>query len=553
MLLLLKMEGCYMTPVKILPNVMVEMRDGIKLSTDIYLPDGDGAYPVQLIRSPYSITDIRDHHALGIAAEGFITVRQDCRGCNWSEGEFHPMINEAFDGEDTLNWIVEQDWCDGRIILIGGSYCGSTQWMAGWSGHPALIGLTPAVAGTNIHDSTLYSGGAFQLNTAIGWGLSRVNSRLEDVVPLNEEKLTWHLPLIDIVHEADRELPFWNSWIGHPDYSDYWQAIDLNLHYSQVKVPALISGGWYDIYSKQTLESFSGMQQQAGTEAARQFSRCIVGPWGHSLGGRVTGELDFGEVAELDLMAIQKQFKDNLLEDSSKDPLPDMPSLRIFVMGKNYWRDEESWPLPNTDLRNIYLRKDNCLSYELPAEDEGVDTYIYDPANPVPTLGGNVLCLPSGPFDQTEIETRDDVLVFSSDILEDELEVIGNIKVVLYAATDVKDTDFTAKLVDVYPDGRAINLCNGIIRARYRNSHETQELLEPGQVYEYEIDCWVTANVFLPGHQIRLEISSSNFPQFDRNPNTGNPFGLDAEMKVANQIIYHSAKYPSRIILPVVL
>ena len=371
------------------------------------------------------------------------------------------------------------------------------------------------------------------------------------------------LPLRDIDAAAGRQLPFWKDWIDHPSYDDYWAAMDDEPRFGQIQAPAFNMGGWYDLYANQTFTNFNGLRQHGGSEAARQ-SKLIIGPWPHALATSTrTGDIDFGESSLADLEAEEVRWFDYWLRGIDNGMI-DEPALRLFVMGVNQWRSEHEWPLARTDWQTWHLHSggsansvigDGELSPAAPG-DETADEFVYDPRYPVQTLGGGNCCsphiVPWGPQDQRSIEMRGDVLVYTSQVLEEDVEVTGPIEVVLYAATDGPDTDFTAKLVDVFPTGYSMNLCDGIQRARYRDSRTTPTLLEAGKVYEYRIEVGVTANVFRAGHQIRLEISSSNFPRFDRNPNTGNVYGVDAELRAARQTVHHSKAFPSHLRLPVV-
>ena len=365
------------------------------------------------------------------------------------------------------------------------------------------------------------------------------------------------LPLKDLDRQAGlREIPFWRDWLEHCQYDAYWETIDVNRHYAAIRAPALVTGGWYDLYSRGTLESFAGMQAKAGSERARRFSRCVIGPWTH---GAVVQNLGIGANADLaDLHATRLRFRENILHDPDADPLPGEPRLRYFMLGTNEWRSAETWPVPGTVDRRLYLHSNGCANSRwgdgalapVAPGSQRHDEYVYDPRRPVPSNGGCSICLPGGAFDQSEIEDRSDVLVFTGPPLTADLDVVGNVRVRLFAASSAPDTDFTAKLIDLYPDGRAMNLCDGIIRARFHRSRTTPELLTPGEVGVYDIDCWDIANTFKAGHRVRLEITSSNFalrPQ----PQHRHRLGEDNEMRPARQAIYHDADYPSCLILPV--
>jgi putative CocE/NonD family hydrolase len=372
------------------------------------------------------------------------------------------------------------------------------------------------------------------------------------------DKAYKYLPLSTWDEQLGFKVQFLRDWIAHPEYDSYWARRGIAGKADRINVPNITLSGWYDVFVSQAFEYVKAVRQTSKSDIARKHCHLIVGPWAHGPNW-MAGERDFGENAEIDVEKLQERWFDHWLKGEGN--IDDLPPYRIFVMGKNEWRDEYEWPLARTQYTPYYfhslgsansLKGDGTLSTATPA-DEPADTFIYDPENPVPTRGGCILFGDEyGAQDQAETEKRNDVLVFTSKELREALEVTGPVKAVLYAASNAPDTDWTAKLVDVYPDGRALNLCDGIIRARYRNSSTTPSLIEPGRIYRYQIDLWVTSNVFLSGHRIRVEISSSNFPRLDRNPNTGHKFGADAELRKATQTIYHDADHPSHIILPVI-
>jgi putative CocE/NonD family hydrolase len=327
----------------------------------------------------------------------------------------------------------------------------------------------------------------------------------------------------------------------------------LNDYYEKMHAPVITVSGWYDIFINQALQYHSN-----AIKNNKENQYLIVGPWGHAP-NYATGERDYGDSYTLPLQELEIAWFDHWLKDQPMN-IDSLAAIKIFVMGINEWREEKTWPLERIQYVNFYLSSakgansltgDGKLSSKISGVNR-VDKFIYDPDDPVPTLGGQILYDEFGAFDQREVEQREDVLVYTSDILKTELEVTGPVKVVLYASTDGPDTDWTAKLLDVYPDGRAFNLCEGIIRARYNKNRSNPVLIKPNKIDKYEIDLWATSNVFLPGHRIRVEISSSNFPRFDRNPNTGNTFGMDSELRIAHQKVYHSKEYPSHIILPII-
>jgi len=537
-------------------DVMIPMRDGAKLAANIFKPKGDGKFPVILMRTPYGKGDESWGEAKRYLPAGYAMVIQDCRGRGKSEGAWDPFRYDVQDGFDTQEWVGKQEWCNGEIGTAGGSYVGWTQWSSAPQGSRFLRAMVPIVPFGNSYDLA-YVGGAFQLSLLMGWG-SAVGG-----VALNPDQLTKsfrHLPLRTFGDQFEKKVQYLNDWIQHPEYDDYWKQRGMDYRYADVTVPALNIGGWYDIFSKTTIELASEVRAASRDRAMRRNQFVVLGPWTHGVGARKVGQLDFGTEATLDLGDLQFKWFEYWLKHRETG-VQDWPALKLFVMGENRWRGESEWPLKRTQFTSWFLHSaggansakgDGTLNTATP-EAEKTDGFTYDPNDPVPSIGGNNLVGPSaGPYDQVQVEKRSDVLVYTSTALEREVEVTGPVKATLWAASSARDTDFTAKLVDVHPDGRAFNLCDGISRARYRKDPKKQVLLDPGAIERFEIDLWVTSNLFKSGHRIRLEISSSNFPRFDRNPNTGGVFGSDTNLISAKQTIFHDREHPSQVLLPII-
>ncbi len=543
-------------------NVMIPMSDGVELAANIFIPKAEGPFPTILMRSPYGKgkEDFRDGQYYG--SHGYAVVIQDTRGKGGSEGEWDPFRYDGQDGYDTQMWIGKQEWCNGDIGTIGGSYVGFTQWISAPHDSPHLKAMVPEVPFAEAYN-VMYVGGVYQLALSNLWGtfvFPKFDASKVDPQKLQEGFM--HLPLTDWESVVGMKIPYINKWITNPSYNEYWKKRGIGPEgYQNIDMPTLSFGGWYDIFSKATLEIADRVHHQSNDLAMRKHQYVVLGPWHHggSDNGKV-GELDFGELADLDRRPMRLKWFDYWL-NHKETGVEDWPPIYLFVMGSNKWRGENEWPLARTEWTKFYINSggsantkggDGALSTSHPSSNE-TDTYTYDPMNPVPSLGGNHLAgIPPGPYDQSKIEEREDVLVYTSRPLEEDIEVTGPVKMTLYASSSVKDTDFTAKLVDVHPDGKAYNLCDGIVRARYRNGTDEESLIEPGKVYEYEIDLWVTSNTFLKGHRIRVEVSSSNFPRFTRNTNTGNPIATDTEVIKAKQVIYHDTERPSHILLPVI-
>jgi len=569
-------------------NVAVPMRDGTILYADIYRPEGPGPCPVLLQRTPYDKSMPLSRNMLDplkAARHGYVVVIQDTRGRYTSGGEFYPFRDDIHDGYDTVEWAASQPWSSGKVGMYGNSYVGATQWQAAKSCPPHLVAIAPRVTASNYHEGWTYQGGAFALGFNVSWTLGNLTLanfpslaarkpipqgrrvQLAQAVDALESAFRF-LPLKELPHLQDGLADYFYDWLVHPDYDDYWQRLSIEEYHSRITVPALNIGGWYDIFLGGTLRNYLGMREQGATEEARRGQKLLIGPWQHgsSRGPGIAGDHYFGlgsDPLAIDLEGVLLRWFDCWLK-GAHNGIMDEPPVRLFVMGDNVWRDEQEWPLARAQSVKYYLHSqgkanstngDGALSPQPPG-DEPPDVFLYNPADPVSTRGGPLCChayfMAGGAYDQQEIERRHDVLVYSTPPLERDVEVTGPITVTLWAATSAADTDFTAKLVDVCEHGCARNLTDGIIRARYRDSRSTPSLVEPGRAYGYTIDLWATSNVFKAGHRIRVEVSSSNFPRFDRNTNTGRRIAEDAELKPALQTILHSAQYPSHITLPIV-
>ena len=545
-------------------NVKTPMRDGVDLSSDIYLPRAPGKFPTVLIRTPYS-NNMESMIEKGrmLANNGYVCVIQDVRGRWDSDGEHYPFFNHGEDGYDTQEWVGKQAWSNGKVGMAGGSYVGWVQWQSAPHRSQFLKCIAPRVICCDAYSGLVHPGGAFQLGVMMTWGM-RTNARTGQSIEYHHWSEAFNkLPLIEIDELAGRKLRFWKDWIKNWDYSDYWAEINVERKWGEIAVPAFVMGGWYDLFAQNVFVNFNGLRRHGRTPESHQ-TKLIVGPWPHGLSTSTrTGDIDFGANSMVELDAMELRWLDYWLKGVDNG-IADEPPLRLFIMGTNQWRDEHEWPLARTEWQKWYLHSkggantlvgDGALSADLP-QGEPPDHFSYNPLYPVQTVGGSNCCsphiVPWGPYDQRGVEMRSDVLCYTSAPLEEDMEVTGPIKAVLYAATDGPDTDWTAKLVDVSTTGYAKNLCDGIIRGRYRETFAEPTLLEPNKAYEYEIDLAVTGNVFRKGHRIRLEVSSSNFPRFDRNLNTGHALGLDAELRFAHQTVYHTREFPSHILLPVI-
>ncbi|MCC6859168.1 MAG: CocE/NonD family hydrolase [Bryobacterales bacterium] len=536
-------------------RVRIRMRDGVLLAANVFRPAASGRFPAILIRTPYRRGRNITPNQRAFVEHGYAVVVQDVRGRNESEGVFRAMEQEPRDGEDTLNWIARQKWSNGRIGMMGGSYLGSVQWKAALSGNPYLKAIFPVVSGSDDYRDRFYSpGGAFKLGQRLVW-ISQ-NMRAPGFRPIEFHRYVFGLPLRYLDRAATGlRNDMYQQALEHPAYDSFWRGMSTLAHIERIRVPVYAVGGWYDNFVEGDLAAISALRKKSG------LHRIMVGPWAHQMSSKFAGA-DFGPEAAVPLLSIQLEWFDQWLKGGDTALMSRAP-VRIFVMGANRWREEGEWPPARVKPAAFYLdSRGGANSLEgdgvLEAEPDGggpPDRFTYDPRKPVPTMGGAVCCdarmLPAGPMDQRPVERRKDVLVYTSPPLKQDLEVIGPVEVALYVSTSARDTDFTAKLVDVFPDGQARNLTDGILRLRYRDSLEKPAPAQPGRVYRIRIDAGVTGNVFLKGHRIRLEISSSNFPRFDRNPNTGRAIADERVLQQAFQTVYHDGAHPSHLLLPV--
>jgi len=549
-------------------NVAARMRDGVELRADIYRPKADGKFPVLLVRTPY---DKRGEAEFGrqAAATGYILIAQDVRGRYASDGEWYTFKHESQDGYDTVEWAAALPYSDGRVGMFGGSYVGATQMLTAIAAPPHLAGILPVVTASNYHENWTYQGGALEQWFDQSWTTGLAENTFDRFMGKNSSAARWDtkLPLADYplldLSATSGLADYYFDWLAHPAYDDYWKQWSIEENFARIQVPALHVAAWYDIFQDGSLRNYLGIKAHGGSEAARNGQRLLVIVGGHAGSGPVIGDVDFGKDSVFDEDAVILRWYDYLFKGADNGMGSEKP-VKLFVLGKNAWREEATWPLERAKETRYYLHAakkantlsgDGTLSTVAPAA-EPADKYVYDPAEPVPTHGGPLCCdsrgEAPGAFDQRPAENRDDVLVYTAPAFKQDTEVTGPVSLELFASSSAVDTDFTGKLVDVWPNGYAQNLTEGILRARYRDSREKAELMNPGQVYKLTISLWSTSNVFKAGHKLRLEVSSSNFPRFDRNLNTGNDQSHSAQLVKATNTIYHDHEHPSALILPVV-
>ena len=534
--------------VNVSKDLMLHMRDGVRLCTDVYLPDARGPFPTIVQRIPYG-KDEYDRHlaAYGhfFAKQGYAFVAQDVRGKFGSQGEFDPMVNEIQDSYDTLEWVSQQGWCDGKIGMMGESYHGYTSWAGAMSHHPNLRAISPSTISLDWY-SAIFRNGAFALQTIGQWAIEMDHQRYQNGLRVD----TAHWPLRAMAAEAGLSDNVFTRIVDNPVRNAESERANLNHRYAEIKIPTLIFGGWYDNFLAGTLNDWQAVCQQSANPEQHWL---IVGPWDHEYTTDHThriGQLEIGQASTTTRIDTLLAFFDHFLKGLDND-FDDTPRLRYFTIGDNLWHSADQWPLPHTTFRKFYLHSKGQLNELLPTF-ERPDRYTYYPNNPVDiTVDVDLWARAEQLKDRALLPRRPDVLTYDSRPLITALNITGPISVTLYAATTAVDTDFTATLVDLHPDGYAHLIQEGIIRASFRDSDREPTPIERRKVYQYTIDLWATSYIVKAGHKLRVEISSSNFNRYDRNPNTGEPFGTTTKPINALQTIYHSAKYPSHITLPI--
>jgi len=503
---------------------MLPMRDGAALATDVYLPEGDGPWPTILSRTPYNKRGVQSTAKRFVKA-GFAVVAQDCRGRFKSAGDYSPFQTDHHDGYDTVEWIAVQDWSDGKVGMSGGSALGITTNLAATQTPPHLVCGYVVVAPASARQHTVYNGGVYRKEMNDGW-LTMMNAT-------------------EAIAQA----------IENPPSSEFWNWREITDFHRRINIPICNVGGWFDIFGQGTIDNFVGLQRK-GAGLASGNQKLIMGPTGHGpLGGRLKFPDANGQVFSADH---QLRWFSYWLKGEANG-IADEPPVRYYMMGDtddpdapgNEWREAVSWP-PPAQPTSFFLQDGHRLATSLPTS-TGVISFRYDPADPVPTIGGaNLIAGGKGPEDQRQIDDRQDYLRFQTDVLTEPVEVAGRVTVDLHVASDAPDTDFVAKLVDVYPDGYEALICDGIIRARYREGLDREVMMQPDEVTRVRIDLWSTAIVFNKGHRIALHVSSSNDPRYDPNPNTGAPLRSGDEQRVAENSVHFSNTHPSRLLLPVV-
>lgn len=503
-------------------------REGIQLATDLYIPNGSGPFPVILARTPYNRESATSLGRDGVR-RGFAVVIQDTRGRFGSTGENLPFHLDGPDGADTVRWILQQPWCNGRLGTWGGSAGAITQFQLAGVGDQPIQAQFLVVGAPNLHE-VVYTGGVFRKSLVEDW--------------------------IRITRFETNALPI---WVSHPIYDDYWKARDASRAYSRIRAASVHIGGWWDIFAQSTLDGFVGYQTH-GARGARGRQKLIMGPWTHGVLSDKAGSLAFPNAKNPpgDTEDPWRWFE-HTLQDAANGADRD-PAVRYYTLGDldipnapgNEWRTSDVWPPAESQATAFFFHANMSLSKSSPSTAEARTlVYTYNPTNPVPTLGGMQLTLPAGPMDQRAIEERHDVLVFSSPALDEPMEVTGRVRAQLWIASDAPDTDFFVRLCDVYPDGRSFNLVEGMLRTRFRDGFDREQLLKPGNPTRLNVDLGSTSIVFNRGHRLRVHITSSSSPGFDPNPNTGAPFRSGPETRTAYNRVFTDRRHPSHILLPI--
>ncbi|MDB9953747.1 CocE/NonD family hydrolase [Porticoccaceae bacterium] len=547
-------------------NVLIPMRDGVQLAMDILIPGGIGPFPVILTRTPYDKISSCNPAAEDFARRGYVVALQDCRGRFNSDGDFDPFRQEHSDGFDTIEWLAEQDWCNGKVGMIGGSYVGQTQWYAASQAPKALKAIVPTESppGNLFLNEPMYGGVMIQCMVEWMSLMGRRSFQKDSMQSIYAEHRDYYEPLTakKSGEAAGANCHWWEEvWLNHPHADNFWHECGYEQYWKDITVPALNITGWWGMNFLGAPRNFVGMREQGATPEAREGQRLVIGPWPHLVNTtRTLNGQDFGPDAVTDLSAYTLKFFDYWLKDKKDNGLNKDDSVHVFVVGADQWWQADTWPLPGTTPTPLYLhsggnanthRGDGVADFTKPNANEPDDTYISDPNDPV-RMHWN---LREGPVDDRVATNHPSILCYTSDVLTDAIDVVGDVTGVLFASSSAKDCDWHVRLVDVHPDGTARFLCHGALKARYRKGFNKNVLLTPNEVTRFDIDMTATGIRFLPGHRIRIEIASSWFNRFDRNTQTGvdNWMTDESEPIIANQVLKHNDQYPSHIILPIII
>jgi hypothetical protein len=574
-------------------NIRIPMRDGVELAADFYYPDTPGRFPTLVERTPYHRAEsvlLRTGTPQYLAGRGYLVVIEDVRGRYGSDGVWYPFVADGWgdlrDGYDTVEWLARHPLSNGRVGTLGGSFAGQTQMLLAPTRPPHLACSYVREAASDMAQQWVYRGGAFELGFNLEWNLRhgqrQLTKQIDVIRTALEHKSDLYVADPLLAHPSISEPFKWlRDCLSHPDKDGFYEPFDIETQFGQIDTPMVHMGGWFDIFLGGTLANFAGVHRHGRSARARRSQFLLLGPWTHGPSvhdpafARRVGDLDFGPDAVLDFNAEMLRWFDYWLRGDQKRPI-DLPRVRYFLMAANRWCSAESWPPPESQPQRLYFARgrgrtpqslnNGRLTPQKPTAARAADSFVYDPADPTPSIGGNTLhSLPtsgvagneqvpdfsatSGPRDQSPIEGH--CLTYTTDPLPDDLAVVGPVRVILFISSSAPDTDFVAKLCDVFPDGRSIQVCDGILRARYRQSRRRPRPLEPRKTYKIEIDLWSTAWLFQGGHRLRVVVTSSCFPRFDRNPNTGRPISSSADLRRATNTVHCDAAHSSHVVLSV--
>ena len=538
-------------------DISVRTRDGVKLSTDVYRPRTSGKHPVILIRTPYSNNnDEQVRFGRTFASWGYAVVTQDVRGRNDSEGEFLPFTNEGADGLDTIVWLRGQPWSNGRVGMTGGSYLAQVQWDLAVLQPPELKAMISMVSPSDFFLNCWYRNGTLVWGDLIRWMTQTDSHMAQNLLAYDLEKIRMHVPAKTVDAAMGRDIWFWKEAIQHQTNDEFWKSRTIHGKHDRIDVPVLHVTGWYDDVGDGNFQHFLRMKSSGRTASARKNQALLVGPWPHGINASSRYGVDFGQEALIDLYDVQKRWFDHWLRGIDNGIAREKP-VTYFVMGRNEWKEGASWPIKGARPTRLYLHSrghanglqgDGYLDAAVPLAGEATtDEFDYDPDDPNPSPI-NV----NEPDDRRSGERRDDALNYDTAPLRRGTEVTGQVFVELFASSSAVDTDYVARLVDVYPNGYAHPVADGIITCRYRESLEEPTSIRPGEIYKLTLDLWSTSNFFQKDHKIRVEVTSSDFPRYARNMNSGKPFGDDLVATIAHQKIFHDAEHPSCAVLPIV-
>lgn len=559
-------------------GVPMETRDGVVLRAVVHRMADRESQPIVLVRNPYGEPLTRNIPVWALLAAGFAVVIQDCRGTASSDGVFVPFEGEAPDTIDAIRWCSQLPFSNGRVVMYGASYSGMVQLAAAVEQPDGLAGIVPIVTPDDYQTRLAYRGGAFQMGQLTGWyTMKTLQSLLYDAqrgraVGDRMVRFARHAadPWASIGSGAlidapviSEELPTWRRWAENDVTGDYWPSISYCDRRSEIAVPGLHVGGWFDLFVGGTIANFVHLRENAATPGARAGQRLVIGPWQHIDQSGTVGDFSFGAPASAAGVGLEDIVAQFAAAAAAGEDIPG-PPVRIYVMQSGQWRDEREWPLARTAWTPWYLQPEGGLAPELPDRDGGSSTYVHDPADPIPMRGGQSGVFAggldggnewtAGPRDQRALDARNDMLRFTSATLDADVEVTGPVTVTLYASTDADDTDFVARLIDVFPDGRSVGVVDGIVRARFRDGQDESRPIEPGSVVAYEIDLWATSWLFRAGHRLRIDIASSSYPNWDVNGGsaTNNALVDPDDRRTAEQRILHDQERPSHVVLPII-